>query len=180
MKVFETESKYRKPNPSFDLTADPVTLDHSCLYYLVKPNNVDCSEEHSCFGFLEKCPTASFESKKGNCGSYDSGINAHFAYQPLEDGFDLDRHFGHQLLKDEPEDDSIQSFNIVGRFCDQSRRSNVSPSPSTEFSLTTLGNPSKCEHMLCGGVEPTFAASLVDYFNHYSCHSCSSPYFRND
>ena len=90
-KFLETESKDRKPKPSFDLTSDPVTLEPSCFDYLETPINIDYLEENSYFNCLQKCPTTSFESEPSSC---DSEINLHLAYQPLEDEPDIDNHFG--------------------------------------------------------------------------------------
>ena len=114
MKIFENESKDRKPKPLFVLTSDPITLEHSYLDYLEKPNNIEYSEEHSFFNCLEKYSTDSLEYKKDNCESFESEINIHFAYQRLEDEPDIDFYFWHQLSEDNIEDDSIQSSKIVG------------------------------------------------------------------
>ena len=47
----------------------------------------------------------------------------------LEDEFDIHRNFWYQILEDKPEEDSIQSFNILGNLWDQFHRSNASISP---------------------------------------------------
>ena len=60
-------------------------------------------------------PIHSFESKHDDCES------------------EIDCHFRHKVLEDEPEDDNIQSSKIVGIICDQSNRSNVYPTPSKEM-----------------------------------------------
>ena len=77
------------------------------------------------FVFFEKgstcasSPIISFASKQHDCGSCDS---------------EIDHHFRHQLLEEDPEEDKIQSSKIVGVLCGQSHQSNASQTPSKELS----------------------------------------------
>ena len=111
------------------------------------------------------------ESKASSCGSE---INLQFPCQLLNDVFDLNHHFGRQILEDDPKD-RIKSSKIVERFCDQTNQLNTSLTPSKEPLSNDNRDNKEMEDITISRLEKDFTSQMNPFKTLcFSSHSPSS------